>query len=304
MKNLFNLFSMGLIALVLSSCDENVSKVEEAAKQFVEAIIAKDKVAIYEMYPNTRVYSNLLLPDSIKVDGIKGEFDKTDSVYVVKLNEKQSLICRIDSSGGVEICDSYNVLKLDSLSYDLAAKTGCPVKQLSDMAAGVTFSDESDFIAYLEEKNPSVSNGNLYQENGRWSGRGGWYPSLQCELPVTNKGENEVKGEDYSMECVFYNRVTNERIGTSIEDGQDLAPGETKVFTIFKNELFNVAKNYGIFWDTVFKFKNASKATLLDRYGSFTGKEYEEFVAQQKEKEKAKTERPEANDSTKAEIAE
>ena len=32
------------------------------------------------------------------------------------------------------------------------------------------------------------------------------------------------------MECVFYNRETNERIGTSVEDGQDLAPGETKVF--------------------------------------------------------------------------
>lgn len=303
MKNFFKLFSMGLIALVLSSCDENVSKVEEAAKQFVEGVIAKDKVTIYEMYPNTRVYSNLLLPDSIKVDGIKVEFDKTDSVYVVKLNEKQSLICRIDSSG-VKICDSYNVLKLDSLSYDLAAKTGYPVKQLSDMTAGVTFSDEGDFIAYLEEKFPSAANGNLYQENGRYSWRGGWYPSVQFDFPVTNKGENEVKGEDYSMECVFYNRETNERIGTSIEDGQDLAPGETKVFTIYKNELFNVAKNYGIYCNPVFKFKNASKAMLLDRYGSFTGKEYEEFVAQQKEKEKAKTEKPEANDSTKAEIAE
>ena len=295
MKVFKKFFSLCLIALVLSSCDENVSKVEEAAKQFIEGVIAKDKVTIYEMYPNTRVYSNLLLPDSIKVDGIKVEFDKTDSVYIVKLNEKQSLICRVDSSE-VKICDSYNVLKLDSLSYDLAAKTGYPVKQLSDMTAGKTFGDEGDFIAYLEEMLPSAANGNLYQENGRYSWTGGWYPSVQFDFPVTNMGKNEVKGEDYNMECVFYNRETNERIGTSIANGLDLAPGETKIFTLFKNELFNVAKNYGIYCNPVFNFKNASKAMLLDRYGSFTGKEYEEFVAQQKKGEKEETEKPEAND--------
>lgn len=301
MKKNIKLISIALVVMVLSSCDENVSKVKDVAKQFVEGVIAKDKVTIYEMYPNTRIFSNLLLPDTIKVDGIKVEFDKTDSVYVVKLNDKQSLICKIDS-GEVRICDSYNVLKLDSLSYDLAAKTGYPVKQLSDMTAGSTFSDEGDFILFLAEKFPSAANGNLSQENGRYSWRGGWYPSVQFDFPVTNHGENEVKGEDYNMECVFYNRETGERIGTSIEAGEDLAPGETKVFVVFKNELFNIANNYGIYCNPIFKFKNASKSSLLIRYGSFTGKEYDEFVKQKKEKTEAKE--SDTNDSTKVAVVE
>ena len=150
MKNFFNLFGMGLVVLVLSSCDQNVGKVEEVAKQFVEGVIAKDTVAIYEMYPNTRVYSSLLLPDSIIVDGMKVEFNKSDSLYVVKLNEKQSLICGVDSSR-VKIYDSYNVLKLDSLSDDLVAKMGFLQERPSDIDKGEAFSVLEAHLALYSE---------------------------------------------------------------------------------------------------------------------------------------------------------
>lgn len=307
MKKFFKLFSMGLIALVFSSCDENVSKVEEAAKQFVEGVIAKDKVTIYEMYPNTRVYSNLLLPDSIKVDGIKVEYDKSDSVYVVKLNEKQSLICRIDSIG-VKIYDSYNVLKLDSLCYDLAANTGYPVKKLSDIAKGRAFSDDSDFIIFLSEKYPSAASGNLtaVARYYRWGRRfGNRY--MEFDTQISNYGENPVKGEDYFVEISYYRRDTGTSISTTeIVQGVDLAPGESYVYITDHPTLYyyNSTDGPGISREQTIKFKNASTTKMLNTYCSFTGKEYEEFVAQQKEKEKAETEKSEANDSTKAEIVE
>ncbi len=294
MKKKIKLLSICFMTLVLSSCDENVSKVEEVAKQFVEGVLEKDKVTIFEMYPNSRVFSNLLLPDTIKVDGIKVEFDETDSVYVVKLNEKQSLICKIDS-GEVKIYDSYNVLKLDSLCYDLAAKTGYPVKHLSDIATGRAFSDDSDFIIFLSEEYPFAANGNLTAACGyyRWGKNyGSWY--MDFDTTISNNGENPVKGEDYFVEISYYRSDTGTKISTTdIVKGVDLAPGESYVYTTSHPELYrynpsNGSEGTGIFWNNTIKFKNASTTTMLNKYGSFTGKEYEEFTAQQKKKTKAK----------------
>jgi hypothetical protein len=202
-------------------------------------------------------------------------------------------------------------LKLDSLSYDLAAKTGYPVKQLSDIAKGRAFSDDSDFIIFLSEKYPSAASGNLTAVSGyyRWGrNNGNWY--MDFDTTISNYGENPVKGEDYFVEISYYRNDTGTRISTTdIEKGVDLAPGESYVYTTSHPELFNYnpkngSEGSGIFWRQTIKFKNASTTTMLNKYGSFTGKEYEEFVAQQKEKEKAETEKPEANDSTKAEIVE
>ncbi len=302
MKQVKLLLGIAFMAIVLSSCDENVSKITDVAKQFVEGVVSKDKVTIYELYPNIKNFTNLQLPDTLKVENIKVELDKTDSVYIAKLNDKQSLVCLIDSEG-VKICDSYNVLKLDSLCYDLAAKTGFPVKHLSDMTVGQMFSDDGEYITYLEKKYPSAANGNLYYSGGYYSwGRNYGSYQMSFDIPITNTGEHPVNGEDYKVEITYYRNDMGTVVSApSIVSGVDLAPGEMYVFTTYKNELYNYNPNTGsgLYWTVNIIFKNASKATLLDRYGSFTGKEYDEFFVAKEEKEKAEAEKSEASDSIK-----
>lgn len=285
------MIAIAFMAIVLSSCDENVKKVEEVAKQFVEGVNTKDKVLIYEMYPNSRNFSNLQFPDTIKVEGLKVEFDETDSVYLAKLNDKQTLVCIFDSAG-IKISDSYNVLKLDSACYDLAAKTGFPVKQMSDMTVGKMFSDEGDFMFFLQGKYPSVVFGNLSSTPSYYSwGRnnGSWF--MIFESTVTNNSENPVKGEDYFVEISYFRGDTGTSLGsTDIEKGVDLAPGESFVYktnhpAFFQYNPNNGSVGCGVTWRIDIKFKNASKAVMLSKYGSFTGKEYEEFLNMTKENE-------------------
>ena len=283
------MIALAFVAIALSSCDENVKKVEEVTKQFVEGVNTKDKVLIYEMYPNSRNFSNLQFPDTIKVEGLKVEFDETDSVYLAKLNDKQTLVCIIDSAG-IKISDSYNVLKLDSTCYDLAAKTGFPVKQMSDMTVGKMFSDEGDFMFFLQGKYPSVVFGNLSSTPSYYSwGRnnGSWF--MIFESTVTNNSENPVKGEDYFVEISYFRGDTGTSLGsTDIEKGVDLAPGESFVYktnhpAFFQYNPNNGSVGCGVTWRIDIKFKNASKAVMLSKYGSFTGKEYEEYLNKLKE---------------------
>lgn len=280
------------VASVLTSCDANKSKVSDYAKQYAQAVNSKDKVVINEMYPNSKNYSCLIMPDTLSAENVEVEYVKEDSVYVAKLNDKQSLVVKVEGEDKLQICDSYGILKLDSASYDLAAKTGTPVTKTSDITNGKMFDNDGDFIKYLEEQYPTAAYGNLYLTNGRWNSRGGWYPSVTIEQPITNGGDKNIKGEDYSVEFVFIDNSTNERIGTETVEGLDIAGGETQVIHIYKSELYRYANsdNKVLNWRTSLKFKNVSTATLLSRYGSFTGKEYDDFLKSQSKEKKDKKE--------------
>lgn len=291
MKVLKVLFAVA-VAILMASCDSNKGKVSDIAKQFVEAVQDKDKVTIYELYPNARIYSNLQLTDNIANNDIDVEFNQEDSVYLAKLSDRQSLVFKVvtDSTSKEEklvICDSYNILKLDSACYDLAAKTGAPVTKNSDMTNGEMFNNSSDFISYLSERYASAANGNIYFQDGRYSWRVGM---VTFETPITNSGETAVKGEDYSIEYQFFTIDTDEKVGTYVEDGFDLAPSETQVVTFLKNDLYYYASNRNLYIKKGLNFKNASTATLLAKYGSFTGKEYEEFLKAKSEKKDDKEE--------------
>ena len=52
---LIKVFGIVLIAIALSSCDENIKKVEESTKLFVDAINSKDKAAIFDFFPSFQI---------------------------------------------------------------------------------------------------------------------------------------------------------------------------------------------------------------------------------------------------------
>lgn len=269
-------FSLLCICMGIVSCDANKSKVTEVAKEFIQSVANNDKVTMYELYPETRSYTNLQPVKGISDTDIKVEA-KDDSTYIVNLDTKKKLVIKMSTEGTFVIADSYNVLQLDSVSYELAAKTGVPSNQLSDITNGQLFSDGSDYIDYLAALYPTAMSGNLYYHDGRYNWRGGQFPTVEFDSPVTNNGESIVEGVDYSVEFVFFLKSTNERVGTAVEDGVDLAQGETHVFTTWKNELFYYANDHDLYMKVYFHFKNMSQAKMLAKYGTFSGEEYKEW---------------------------
>lgn len=289
MKTL-KLSALFLIAILFASCDANKSKVSELAKKYVQAVNEKDKITINELYPENKSFACLVGVDTIKAEKISVEYNKADSVYIAKLNEKQSLVFKSVGKENLQICDSYGILQLDSACYELAVKTGAPINKNSDITNGRMFSDDGDFILYLAEQFPSAINGNLYESNGRYSWQGGWFPTVSFDFPITNGGNILVKGKDYTIEIIYTNRKTGERVGTSTEPGGTLAPGETHVFNVYKNELFKIASTDGLYAYVSFTFKNASTAVMLAKYASLTGKEYNEFQEQLEQDKKTANE--------------
>lgn len=285
MKNL-QFFAFALLCMLMASCDSSKDKVKEAALQFVSAVSSNDKVAVNDLYPNARVYPVLKLVDTIPSEDIEVEYVEADSVYVAQLNANQSLVFRFAGEDSLTIVDSYNVMKLDSTAYELAAMTSAPVKKQSDMTNGEMFSDGSDFIQFLAESKPNALNGNLAFYGGRYSWTGGWSPSVTIESPIQNIGERAVEGKDYTIEFSFCTQDTGEHVGTDVSNGWDLAAGETQVIYLYKNNLYYYAKDRNLNWTVTFKFKNATNSTMLAKYGSFTGNEYGEFLKEQAKSKK------------------
>ena len=271
---IMKLLGLCILCAGMVSCDANKSKVTDVAKEFMQALANNDKVTMYELYPSTRVYTNLVPIKGMADANIKVEVEN-DSIYIANLDTKKKLLMKISADGQISIIDSYNVLLLDSVSYELAAKTGVPANQLSDMTKGQLFLDHSDYMDLLADAYPLAMNGNLYEHNVRYSWHGGIYPSVQFDTPVTNGGKSNVKGTDYSMEIAYFRKDTKERIGTSVEEGVDLASDETYVFTTWKSELYNYAFEYNLYCTISFHFKNMSQAAILAKYGTFSGEEYQ-----------------------------
>ena len=273
MKTISRIYCL-CICMALVSCDANKSKVADAAQEFLQALANNDKVTMYELYPDARTYTNLLPIKEVAEVDIKVEADN-DGIYVANLDAKRKLVVKLSEEGAATITDSYNVLQLDSASYELAAKTGTPVNQLSDITKGQLFRDDSEYITYLGRCCPESANGNLHSHDGMYSWRN--YSTVQIDQPITNNGRSMVKGDEYSVEFIFGVTDTGERKGTSVQKGVDLAPDETHVFTIWKDELYYYASQRNLTWVVQFHFKNMSQAAMLSRYGSFSGNEYNGF---------------------------
>lgn len=268
MKKSFYLFSAIFACLFMVSCDANKGKVSDLAEKFVKAVSENDKVIIYELYPAMRNMDVLTFPTELP-DDIDVEFDETDSVYVANLGDDKSLIVKVYGEDKLQIIDSYKVFKLDSLTYELAAKVGAPVKSKSDMWNGKYFDDNSHFIDWLgsnSSKIISTDNG-FYWSNGR------------IEERVTNHTKYSFGWDEFSLMYEFKNRKTGEIVGTHTESGPSLAPGESYTVSFRAEGVSYTARKKQLSWGggkVVFKEKNQAHAYA--KYGDFKGDEYDRHV--------------------------
>lgn len=272
MKKSFYFLSAIFACLFLVSCDANKGKVADMAEKFIKAVSEKDKVTVYQLYPALRNMDVLVFPTTLP-DDIDVEFDETDSVYVAKLDDEKSLIVEVYGEDKLQIIDSYKVFKLDSLTYELAAKIGAPVNSKSDMWNGKYFDDDSHFISWLGSNSGKI----ISTDNGRYS----WWGSGRTEITerVTNHSKYNFGWDEFSIQYEFKNKKTGEIVGTHTETGRSLAPGESQTIEFRKDALYQTARKEQLSWGGgKVVFKEKYQAHAYAKFGEFKGDEYDRHV--------------------------
>jgi len=127
---IFILFSVCTI-FVMGSCDSNKGKVKELTEQFVVFYNDGDKASVYDIFPSIKSHENLFMGGTLDPeDDIVVEKDDSTGNYIATINEQkqQRLVFAVDSVGSIQIVDAFGVFHLDSISNELALKTGVPSK--------------------------------------------------------------------------------------------------------------------------------------------------------------------------------
>lgn len=268
-------FLMSGIAL-FSSCDKNIGKIEEIAEDFATSVNNNDKVSLYEINPLCRTYKHMNLPSSLSADDLDVEFNEEDSTYLAKYSDNQYLVFKVDGEDA-EIIDSYGILSLDSVCYELAAQLGVPVKQKSDLYNAKLFNeDDSRFLNWLKGEYKDAANAYLDVSDGSYT----WWnrnASLKIREKITNKGSKPISGDDYVVEYTI-KKARGESIKLSyVKGGVDLMPGESSEISFYKDEAYKWAYADNLSWTSKIVFKKPIFEVLL-KYGKFKGDEYDRFI--------------------------
>lgn len=283
-----NIITIALMTILgLSSCDSNKSTIEDLTNQFIAAVKEGDKATVYDIYPAAKQCQDLLLPDSIEKGDIDIQKNEKDSSYIVSIkNPKMSkIIFKSTDNKTFKIINTFSVLPLDSVSNELALKTGVPIKKIPDLELGKLMFESSDFLGYLFNKYANNMQQSLVSETGSFSYRRD-ASGVHCQInqPIRNCGIGLVKGSEYSIEITIMEASTNIIKGTRVHRGVDLASGESTIFSDEIPELYNYARNKDLIWNTsiIGKNQDSLKETLLKKT-EFNGQEYEEYLKAKKE---------------------
>lgn len=238
-----SIITIALMAVLgLSSCDSNKSTVEDLTNQFIAAVKDGDKATAYDIYPAAKLYGDLSLPESIEKGDLDIQKNEKDSSYIVSIkNTRMSkLIFKSTDNKTFKIINTFSVLKLDSVSNELALKTGVPIKKMPDLELGKLMLESSDFISYLINKYSNNMSLSLIKETGNY----GWRrdaTGLHCQIdqPIRNTGSEMVKGSDYSVEITIMQSSTGVIKAKKVHQGVDLASGESTIFSDDIPELYN-----------------------------------------------------------------
>lgn len=276
----YSMLLLALCAMAFCACDSNKGKLKDCATQFIAAYNDGDKAAIYEMFPALKKYPNLSIAGEIGQGGdISVEKEDSTGNYIVTINEqkKQRLVFAIDSIGEIKMVDTYGVFRLDSISRELALKTGVPVKKVSDVWMAWLMSPESDFINDLKT---SKGQNNLSAKYGAyaWGHRNdGSYVSM--DFTIRNNSSQTISGKDYYLVVIPKRYSTGEEYPSKTIDGVDIAPNEVREFNVIDPPLYRIADDRDLSYTVNIKYRTESILAFLLNYSNLNGDEFEEFMA-------------------------
>ncbi len=287
MKTKIFLFFLATSFIIsLTSCDKNNGKAKEIAEQFITAINDGDKAAVFEIFPQLNEFENLEMATEIKGEDRSVEKDEESGNYIVTVDKKrnQRLVFGLDSIGDLHMLDTYGVFHLDSLSNELALRTGVPQKKISDIEQAKLLKPDSYYMQYLKELPAVQDNMMLTASSGAYSWRTGVYSYVRLNFSVTNNGSITMPGSDYYLLVDIKQRSTGNTISNQkTVDGIDIAPGESREFNVAADECIRYATNRDISYYVTVKYRCESEIEMLLDYGKFNGKEYDEYISNGKE---------------------
>ena len=267
--------------LFLSSCshDKKASPEDEVrryGKYFVEKLSANQLDSLKSSYPD------LLAADSvmkIQSDTILVA-DNGSSKYDVTLAEGITLKVSRADDGKISVTESHGLFAFPADKLATAKKTGLWDASLTDKQLSERMKDDG-FFAYIRSKQPSAGNiitiGKFVSQSEGFGGTG--YYTL------TNNTDVAISGADYTISFVSSyptyipgsNAIDEWVTKKSSEPGKDIAPKGSVKITSAINHTFCAGdvgpekELKGIQW-------KLSSEQLQEKFTSFTGREYQEYL--------------------------
>ncbi len=277
----FSYFAVIIMTLVLcTSCDKNEGMSKELAQKFVTAYNEGDKAGVYDLFPAIKEFSNLQISGKLNEEDLSVEKYDSTNQYVVTIDEQrnQKLVYEADSTDNLRLVDSYGVFHLDSLSNEIALKTGVPLKKISDIEQAKILDPEGYFMKFLAA-HYCTSKDALWTEDEHYLyGRNSIKYYCTLIFNVHNLSKVAISGKDYYVE------ITTSQVSTAYEgstrtlDGVDIAPGEKREFKVDADECCRWAMESDLKYNATVKMRPQSVIDMLLNYGNFKGEEYDEFM--------------------------
>lgn len=280
MKKLMPFFALSLIVSVgVISCGKKLSPEEEVrdyGKYFVAKLNANQLDFLKAGYPDI-VKADSLIPvqsDTIMVmESAPGQYDVT-------LAEGITLKMSRSDDGKISVTESRGLFAFPADKIDIARKTGMWDDNLSDAQLNERMKDD-EFFKFIKNTKLDASKfitigkvkpgGNNYYLN--------FYDYYRQNL--TNNTNTPINGTDYKVKINKSANYGNSSGGRSWYErsytipGKSIPPHSTTTYILKSTEFPEELEIIDIIW-------NLSPEQLQEKFGAYTGKEYQEYLESKK----------------------
>lgn len=260
--------SIFLGGLVISCGEQKKTTPEEEVrdygKYFVEKLAANQLDSLTASYPDIAKADSILPVQSdtiMLVEVAPGQYDMT-------LAEGITLKVNRSDDGNISVTESKGLFAFPADKVDTAKKTGMWDNNLSDVQLNERMKDE-EFFKWLNKKrviNPSRILSIKFPKTSE--DRAGF---MEMDyLVINNLTDVPVSGKDYYLEDSWSYKGEG---GKSKDKGKDIAPHGSVSYKY----------DFGFLMLHDFKIKwNLNPKQLQEKFASYTGKEYQEYLDSQK----------------------
>lgn len=264
-----------LSLLILFGCGKS-KNLKEFGETFAGYVNSNEMDSVLNVYSIANFDSLAQLPtDSIEVSEEDGE-------YKISFGEGKWIKVEISKKGRIEVIESNGVAAFPEENLALAIGSGMFSATKPDVEKQTLLRD-SAYFEWLHNKIEAQANSKIKVTPGPMQS----IPRYVCEgwigkmnITLTNTTDNPIAGSEYAVTytmkesngCTGYDERTYYTTGS--HQGMDLAPGESKSFTLSRGEVYNF-----------FNFKIAPKNKEEFYKGGYepTGNEYREYLQTQKQ---------------------
>lgn len=266
---------VAICALLICGCDRAKTKGEKEVRDFMEHFA--EKVAANQLDSISRAYPEIwkvpALTDLNNAHIRVTQSSTNPEEYMVVINKTVTFKILHKPDGPVIILESHGLFRYPEVEEQLAKKTGLWDDNLNDLALLARMKDE-DFKKFLIAKEKEQLNKLISIEKPKDAGD--YYGLVDISQALTNNSDRPISGKDYEVK-IKYEYVPSEEdgydtyeSGEAIEDGKDI-PAHGMAYFEVEGGSGGFSRIVGIKWKRPIE-------ELRDRYLSYSGREYQEYL--------------------------